>query len=379
MKEFVGRCFKKIDYIILITMTLLICVGIYCVKQAFAQNDNLGGILIKQFGGVLFGYLLIIGILFIDYHIICNLSFIFYVIMNVILGITLIFGSALNNVNRWIMICGIPFQPSEVTKVVLILFLAFLCNFYKNKLNKFYVLFILAAVTAIPVLLIILEPHLSSGIAILFIFCVIVYSSGISYKVIGVTLSIALPLIAVVFIGVTQFNLNIPFIEKYQVSRVLSFLSTDESESLTVDYQQTQSIGAIGSGGLHGKMISPDKDDNRNYTYIYAKESDFVFAIVGEEFGFLGSCVVILLYAILIIRCLIISAHAPDYLGKIICIGVSAYLMFQICVNIGVATMLLPNTGLPLPFISYGLTSLISSMIAVGLVLNVGVRRKSTK
>jgi len=377
MKEKFKISFKKIDFIIIITMTILICIGLYCEQQAFMFNDKKEAIFIKQLAGVFIGYVMIIGIIIIDYHIICYLSSILYLIMMAILAFTLIFGTDLNNVKRWVMIFGIPFQPSELTKVVLILFLAFLCNHFKNKLNKLYVLFILAAVVALPTGLILLEPHLSSSIAILFIFCIIVYCSGISYKVIGLALAIILPGVASIFIGVALFNINIPFIEKYQVNRVLSFMSTDESESLSGDYQQIQSIGAIGSGGLHGKLISSDSEENRVYSKIYAKESDFVFAIVGEEFGFVGSFIIIMLYAVLIIRCLIISFRVTDYMGKLVCMGVSAYLMFQIFVNVGVATKLLPNTGLPLPFISYGLTSLISSMIAVGLVLNIGIRQKS--
>lgn len=376
VKGFVIKYFKKLDYFIILTMTILICVGLYCTQQAFKQDDNLKTIVIKQLAGVVAGYFIIIIIAFIDYHLICTLSSIFYIIMMGILGITLVIGSNLNHVRRWIMIMGIPFQPSELTKIVLILFLAFLCNHFKSKFNKLYVFFILAAVVALPMTLILLEPHLSSSLAILFIFCIIVYSSGIHYMVIGKALALVLPVVLVVLIGVTQFNLKLPFIEKYQVGRVLSFLSTDESESLTGDYQQLRSIEAIGSGGLHGKMISTDEEVDREYSTIYAKESDFVFAIIGEEFGFIGSFFIILLYGVLVIRCLIISYRVTDYIGKLICIGVSGYLMFQIFVNVGVATKLLPNTGLPLPFVSYGLTSLISSMIAIGLVINVGIRQK---
>lgn len=376
--------FKKLDAAILITMTILIGIGLYCTRQAFISDNDLKGILIKQIAGILFGYVLIFIIILIDYHFICSLSFILYFAMLSLLAFTLIFGSNLNNVKRWIMIFGIPFQPSELTKVVIVLFLAFLCNHFKNKLNQFYVLIILAVTAALPMALILKEPHLSSGLSILFIFCIIVYSSGISYKVIGKTLAIILPVVAGIVIAVAIFDVKIPFIHSYQVKRVLSFLSTDESDSITGDFQQIQSIGAIGSGGLQGKLIAADGEESpeksggksREYSSIYAKESDFVFAIVGEEFGFLGSFVIVILYAILIFRCLIISSRVTDYMGKIICIGITAYLMFQIFVNIGVATKLLPNTGLTLPFISYGLTSLISSMIAVGFVLNIGMRQR---
>lgn len=376
MKDLVKMCFKKIDYVIIIIMSILICVGLFCVQKAFMLNDNVNSIIIKQLVGVVLGYTLIIGIVLIDYRLICKLSFLLYIIMVLTLAYTLIFGSELNNVKRWIVIFGIQIQPSELAKVVLIVFMAFLCNHFKNKLDKLYVLFIFGAVVALPMALILLEPHLSSSLAIAFTFCIIVYFSGISYKVIGKALLIILPLVASVFIAVGVFDADIPFIENYQIKRVLSFLSNDESESLAGDYQQLQSLAAIGSGGLQGKILSSDSDDVRNYSNIYAKESDFVFAIVGEEFGFIGCFFIIILYAILVFRCILISLRSPDYMGKLICVGVSAYLMFQIFVNIGVATNILPNTGLPLPFISNGLTSLISSMIAVGLVLNVGIRQK---
>ncbi|MDF2510952.1 MAG: Bacterial cell division rane protein [Herbinix sp.] len=376
MREKLKIDFKRIDVIIVLAMTALIGIGFYCQQCAFRSSEDLNSIVIKQIAGILIGYALILVILFIDYHIICGLSVFLYLIMISILGLTLIIGSDLNNVKRWIVIFGIPFQPSELTKVALILFLAFLCNYFKSKMDRLYVLVILTAIAAVPMILIILEPHLSSSIAILFIFCFMIYYSGMSYKVIGTAIALVLPVLVTLYVVVAVFNVKIPFIETYQINRVLSFLSTDENDDLNGDYQQLQSIEAIASGSLHGKVISSDTDTDKNYSTIYANESDFVFSIVGEEFGFIGSFFIILFYAGLIARCLIISIRTPDYMGKLICIGVSAYLMFQIFVNVGVATKLLPNTGLPLPFISYGLTSLISSMIAVGLVLNIGIRQK---
>jgi len=376
MKDKAKLILSKIDYSILITMTILIGIGLYCQHQAFINSDDLKSILLKQLVGIIMGYIILIVIMVIDYHIASSLSFILYIMMLLILAYTLVFGSDLNGVKRWVVIFGIPFQPSELTKVVLIIFLAFLCNHFRNRLDKLYLLVILGAVIAIPILLILMEPHMSSGLAILFISCIIVYSSGISYKVIGAAFAFVIPIFVGIVISVTLFNVNLPIINKYQVNRVLFFLSDDEEDNLSGKYQQIQSVGAIGSGGLHGKMIALEDDEDRRYTNIYAKESDFIFAIVGEEFGFIGCFFIVILYAFLIIRCLIISAHAADYMGKLICIGVSAYLMFQTFVNIGVATNLLPNTGLPLPFISYGLTSLISSIAAVGLVLNVGIRKR---
>lgn len=360
-------------------MTILICVGLYCEQQAFISSNDKNLIFIKQLAGVFLGYLLIIGITLIDYRILCSLSIPFYIIMQAILALTLVFASNKNNVKRWVTVLGVQLQPSELAKIVLILFLVYLCNHYRSKLDKIYVLIIMGIAVAIPMVLILLEPHLSSSLSLLFIFAIIVYASGIGYKVIGAALAIVVPVVVSVFIAVALFNVKLPFIENYQVNRVLDFLSNEESENQAGDYQQLQSIGAIGSGGLHGKVLDTEVDDNKDYNLIFAKESDFVFAIVGEDFGFIGSFSVIILFAVLIIRCLMIATRASDYMGKLICMGVSGFLMFQIFVNVGVATKFLPNTGLPLPFISYGLTSLISSMIAVGLVLNIAMKQKSRR
>jgi rod shape determining protein RodA len=367
--------FKKFDFTLFIVMIILTCSGLYCIRQVGILNEVKASLYLKQLAGAAIGFGIIFVMLFIDYRFICKMSLIMYLGIVMILAYLLVFGNSLNNVKRWIIIAGIQFQPSELTKVVLILFLAFLCNHFKDRLHKFYVFFILGIVTAIPTVLIILEPHLSSGMAIFFIFCIMVYSSGISYKVMGMTLAVTIPVLAVLIISVTMFNFKIPFVESYQIERVLSFMSTDESEDMTGKYQQNQAITAIASGGLHGKMITDDNSD-RLYKSIYANESDFIFSVVGEEFGFIGTGIIIVFYLTLVIRCIIIGTRAPDYMGKLICIGVSALFMFQIFINMGVATSILPNTGLSLPFISYGVTSLVSSMLAVGLVLNVGLRRK---
>lgn len=372
----IKRYIKKLDPVILLIMIILICVGLYCIRQVGIFSEKKEGLFTRQLMGVLIGFALIIAMMFIDYRIICNLSYILYIGMLIMLAILLKFGDPINNVKRWITIAGIPVQPSELTKVALILFLAFLCNLFKDKLGTWYVFFILAAVIVLPVILIILEPHLSSCITILFISCVIIYSSGISYKVIGTVLAVIVPVVVGIVISVTVFSIKIPFVKAYQIERILSFMSTDESEDESGKYQQKQSLEAIASGGLQGKTILSEDASTRNYSEIYANESDFIFSVVGEEFGFIGVGVIILLYFILVIRCLIIAAHAPDYMGRLICIGVSALFIFQLFVNIGVATGILPNTGLPLPFISYGLSSLISAMLAIGLVLNIGLRRK---
>ena len=151
VKEKVKFDLKKIDFIILITMTILIGIGLYCVQQAFLFSEEQASVLLKQTLGVFLGYVLIAIIIFIDYHFISAMSFLLYLGMLLTLALTLFIAEDINNVKRWIVVFGIPFQPSELTKIVLIVFLAFLCNQFKNKLDKLYVFFILAFITALPV------------------------------------------------------------------------------------------------------------------------------------------------------------------------------------------------------------------------------------
>ena len=143
-------------------------------------------------------------------------------------------------------------------------------------------------------------------------------------------------------------------------------------------YQQLNSVQAIGAGKLYGKLLSEGTSSVRGYNSVGVRESDFIWSIVGEEFGFLGCCLIILLLFVVIVMCLLVAKKAKDRLGRLIAIGISAMFMFQVFANIGVATMILPNTGLPLPFISYGLSSLVSAMIAVGIVLNIGLQQKNS-
>ena len=375
MKSFHKIDVHKIDFVILEIMTILIAAGLYCIYQVDLSSEAKNGLFTKQLLGFGLGLVLILIILFIDYHLICKLSPLLYVAIIAILAVTFKYGDPINHVRRWINIGGILFQPSEFAKVILIVFLAYLCYLFRDKQKKFYPFFILAFVTILPMVLILLEPHLSPCIVLLLLFGVIVLVSGISYKVILTVFLIAAPLVITLFIGVGMFHWKIPLIGNYQINRIIDFISADEEDNSAGKFQQNQSVAAIQSGGAYGKALMED-DEVRNYSNIYSNESDFIFAAVGEEYGFVGCCIIIFLYLILVIRCLRIAAHAPDLIGRIICTAVSALFMFQGFINVGVATNILPNTGMPFPFISYGLTSLVSSMIAVGLVLDVGLQSK---
>ena len=225
----------------------------------------------------------------------------------------------------------------------------------------------------IPMFLVAWEPDLSTTMVFAFLFCTLMFVGGISYKIIGAILGAALPLGGILIWYIQQPGQIL--LHDYQLNRVLSFLNPSDY-LLTTYNQQYNSIMAIGSGMLTGKGL-----DNNTITsvkggnFISEPQTDFIFAVVGEELGFIGSCVVIGLILLIVIECLRIAKDARDMRGHLVASGVAGIITFQAFVNIGVATGMLPNTGLPLPFVSYGLSSLLSNFICIGLVLNVGLQR----
>ena len=222
-------------------------------------------------------------------------------------------------------------------------------------------------------MLIIAQPDLSTTLVFVFLFCVLMFVAGLSFKIIGGVLLLAVPSVVLLFWYIQQ-----PFqvlLKDYQVDRLMSFLNPSDY-LLTTYYQQYNSIMAIGSGMLTGKGLNNNTITSvKGGDFISEPQTDFIFAVVGEELGFIGCCVVIGLLAFIIAECLIIAANARDLCGKLLASGIAAVITFQTFVNIGVATGIIANTGLPLPFVSYGLSSLLSNFIGIGLVLNIGLQR----
>ena len=160
----------------------------------------------------------------------------------------------------------------------------------------------------------------------------------------------------------------------------MAWLHPETDVKGTINYQQNRSIRAIASGGLYGKFLQDGgtKGASRAYHSVGVNESDFIWSVIGEEFGFLGCCLILLVFAFIIFKCFLVAKNSQDYLGKLIAAGVAAMFMFQVFTNISVVTLMFPNTGLPLPFISNGLSSMLSSMIAIGLIMNVSIQPGKT-
>jgi rod shape determining protein RodA len=314
---------------------------------------------------------------FISYKFILNFYWIFYIINLGLLIWVKVAGSYSKGATRWIDLGFTKLQPSEFTKIFLILFFAkYLCK-YKEKLNTFPVLAGAVVLFAIPLALVLKQPDLSTSIVISLVFCSIMYIAGLSYKIILGILSVMIPVAVVLIYLIMQPNQSI--IESYQLERIVGFYDKNYEDYEKVIYQQKNSVMAIGSGGLWGKGLNNNTTTSvKNGNYISEPQTDFIFCIIGEELGFVGTSTVIILLLLIVIECFYIGANSPDLSGRIISCGFGFLIAIQSFINICVVTKLIPNTGLPLPFVSYGLSSLVSLFACVGVVLNIGMQRKET-
>lgn len=359
---------KDYKFGLVISVIALSIIGIFVVGSAKEVYQS------RQMVGVIIGIIMMIIVSLIDYVWLLNFYWIFYGIAILTLGAVLVIGTNVNGATRWIDLGFTTFQPSELAKILLILFFAKFLMEHEDDINDKWTIIKYAIFCGAPLALIIAEPNLSTTICTALVLCLLIYVAGLSYKFIGTVLIILIPT-AVIFLSIVV-QPNQPFLKDYQQARILAFIEPEKYASDEA-YQQKNSVMAIGSGQLTGKGLKNNTTTSvKNGNFISEPQTDFIFAIVGEELGFIGSCIIIALLLLIVIQCIIIGIRSRDLAGRIVCCGVGGLIGFQSFINIGVATQILPNTGVPLPFVSYGLTSLVSLYVGIGLVLNVGLQPK---
>lgn len=369
---------KKYRWSILLMIIFLCTAGIYVLDKVQGEDIDMVS---RQIKGLIGGVFLAVFVSMFDYHFVCKFAGLMYLVNFGLLFVVKYvdyFNIERGGVNRWI---GIPngehaiveFQVSELTKVVLVICLATLLDRLMERIKQGYVLLLAVIMLVFPVLLVFLQPDLSTTIVICVSLVVVIFASGITYKLLLPIVAIAIPVVAGLFWYVQQdFQV---LLSQNQQERILSLLHPD-SHGDTL-WQQENSITAIASGGLTGKIFAGEGTlGSKNIPVI---ESDFIFAGMAEAFGFLGSCGIVVLLLLVSFQCFLTAKKAPDYLGRLLAIGIGTTYIFQAFVNIGVVTMLLPNTGIPLPFVSYGLSSLMCNMIGIGIILNIGISKKKEK
>jgi len=355
----------KMDFSILLVISVLCAFGLVMIFSAsyyYAQhysgaNNDSTYYLKRQLVYLIIGYPTMLLISMINYRIVERFRSVFLAISIILLIMVLLWGQDLNGGKRWLNFAGISIQPSELAKFGLMIFMCSYMSRHRNEMNSFR-FGMLPMLIAIGVIagLVMLQPNMSMAVIIGFIGVVLLYLGGCDWKQLLILGGIA---IAAVFV--------LAFAQPYRVARMTSF-SNPENDPQGTGYQLLQSYYAIGSGGFFGKGLN---NSYQKLLYMTYGESDFIFAILCEEFGFFGGLIVILMYGWIVFRGIVIAMRCRNRFGSLLAAGISIVFGFQVFVNIGVVTGLLPTTGQALPFISAGGTSLLVFLAAMGLLLSI--------
>ena len=365
--------FRNFNFKLLFSVLALNFIGLMVINSAVGGDRSY---INRQLIGLFGGLMIALALSLISYRYLLRFSVLIYLACIGILVAVLIagqLGGSGTGSQRWITLPIVGrLQPSEFVKIGLIVFFSWFLQKNQEKIDQLVTLITLALLAAIPLFLIMEQPDLSTSIVIMvFILCQI-FISGISYKWIFGAVAVGVPSLSLV-LYLAQIGM-LPFLRPYQVNRILAFVNPGKYADLNL--QQENSEMAIGSGQLYGKGLFNDTAISvKNGNFLSEEHTDFIFSVIGEELGFMGCMIVLALFLIFVFECLRMAGKARDLSGKLLCTGMAALVGFQAFTNIAVATGVFPNTGLPLPFISYGVSSLVSLYIGVGIVLNVGLQQ----
>lgn len=358
------------NILLIILVLSLNVIGILVLSSA-VNGDN--SLIIRQVIGSVIGLVLCLLVSLVDYNRYSKLYILIYIGAIIILLLVLVAGVVRRGAGRWIILPGIgQVQPAELVKLCMVIYLASYLDKNNQHVNKALVLFKLLVFLLIPLVLIFIEPNLSTTIILAVILAAMLFSCGLSLKWILFFTVTAGALIALVLYLFNTDNYDlIPFIQDYQKERILGFLHPDEYSDTYL--QQENSVTAIASGGFFGKgLYNTDVVSVKSGNFLIEEETDFIFAIIGEELGFRGCVLLLCVYIAIVILLLRIASKAKNITGEAICVGIAVWIGFQAFTNVAVATSVFPNTGVTLPFISRGVSSLLALYIAIGVTLNVG-------
>ncbi|MGL4800566.1 MAG: rod shape-determining protein RodA [Cellulosilyticaceae bacterium] len=373
MFKFRREMIKNIDIWLFLSMVALVGISLLAISSATSYTGDINNNFNDQLTFFLTGLILMAIVMAIDYHLYGEWYLIIYIGCILLLLSVFVFGKNVNGAERWLSIGPFSIQPSEFVKIGVIVCTGKLLEKYNDKINHISTVLIIGMFQFVPFILVNRQPNLSTSLVILGILVIQLFTSKLEMRhmiaagIIGV-------LVVSIGLGYIIKNPNQKLIPDYQRGRILTKL--EGGDSLSDNYQTNNSVHAIGSGGLQGKGLYQGAISQLNY--LPESHNDFIVAIIAEEFGFIGIMTMLGIILFMIARGLWIAHNAPDPFGKFIVVGYMGMIAMQTFVNMGVVTSLLPNTGLPLPFVSYGGSSLWANMIGMGLVLNVGMRKENT-
>jgi rod shape determining protein RodA len=312
------------------------------------------------------GLLLMLGLTFVDYRVIGTLAPLIYAGTVAILGLVLVVGTNLYGAQRWIAVGPFSFQPSELAKVALLICLARFWASREGKTQRLRTLLLSLLIVAVPVVLVFRQPDLGTSLVLLATWFGIAFAAGASLRWLG----------GLLLVPLLGFPLVWRVMHDYMRRRLTTFLAP-EKDPLGEGYNLIQARISVGSGGWWGRGLGNGSQTQLNFLRV--QHSDFIFAVLGEELGFMGAVVLLCLYGLLFWRCLRVATLSRDTFGRLLAVGATSMLLFQTFVNVGMNIGLLPVTGIPLPFISAGGSSLISIFISLGILQSVLVHSQSRR
>lgn len=364
MLKFRRNFLKGFDFILFGTTIALCGFGLLMIFSSTLSFEKISYVKTQTLASLI-GIIFIVILAAIDYETLGKISMPIYIIGNLLLVGVLIMGSGGEQwgAGRWIILGPIRFQPSEFIKIALVISLAKAIDDNKESINQPATLLKLVAYSMLPVGLIAIQPDLGTALVFIFIIGIMFFTAGVKIKYFLYTIGLGILSLPLVWLNLGN----------YQKTRILDFLEPDKNV-MGSSYQVMQGRIAIGSGKIFGRGLF--RGVQTQYNYIPEKHTDFIFAVIVEELGFLGGLGLIIAYFILLYRFIKIAKNTKDLFGSLMVTGFAAMFLFHIWENIGMTIGLMPVTGIPLPFMSYGGTFQLTNLICIGIVLSIGANKK---
>ncbi len=378
-----ARIWRHFDVWLLATVALLTIAGVAMIRSAIANNPELVELNVvgRQAIFGLVSLVLLLATAAIDYRLWSALSRPIYVFNLLFLALIPIAGVVGFGSARWFQLATVTIQPSELAKILMIIVLANFLARNRDRIHELRTILRSFALVAVPAALILIQPDLSTAIVLLVIWLALVWAAGARMSKLAILVAVLLvvalvltPLLVNYIVQGYPAGEDFFFLRNYQMTRLVNFIFPNPEESFGATYNVEQALISIGSGGLLGQGYG--SGTQVQLRFLKVRHTDFIFSSMSQEFGFIGATIFLLLIMFVIYRCLRAARMARDGFGSLICYGVAILLLFQASFNVGMNLNLLPVSGLPLPFLSQGGSSLLTILLGIGLVESVMLRHK---
>jgi rod shape determining protein RodA len=379
--QFPTRIWRHFDVLLLAAAAVLTIAGVAMIRSAIGGNENLAELVPRQAIYAVIGFAVVLIVAAIDYRMWSGVARPLFVVTVLVLAMIPVAGLVGFGAARWFNVGIATIQPSELAKITMIIVLADFMSRNKDKLERFSTVLRSLVLVGVPLFLIFIQPDLSTAFVLLVIWFAQVWLAGIRIRHLGVLIGIAVlvtlimvPFVARYFLTGYVTGDNFLFLQHYQMERIVTFLLPDPNVQHGASYNVNQALISIGSGGLFGQGYG--HGTQVQLRFLKVRHTDFIFSAMAEEFGFAGAAIFLIVLAFVIFRCLRAARIARDTFGALISYSVAILLLFQGAFNVGMNLNMFPVSGLPLPFLSYGGSSLLASLFGVGLVESVNLRHK---